>query len=77
MRERIDSFFSRYRKIMAECYKEGVEKGEFRDDISPEQAALIILSSINGIGVLTKVQRNAQIAKEAGQTLLSLLSIED
>jgi TetR/AcrR family transcriptional regulator, transcriptional repressor for nem operon len=73
-REKIDAFFSRYLKRLADCYREGVDCGEFRADVKPETAALTILAGINGMTVLTKVQRNPQIIEESARTMLALLA---
>ena len=72
-REKIDSFFSRYLKKLADCYRQGVECGQFRSDIEPDQAALTILAGINGMTVLTKVQRDPRIIEASARTILSLL----
>ena len=72
-RKMMNRFFSKYRKKLADCYQEGVQKGEFRSDITPSTAALTILAGINGIAVLTKVQKNPLLIRELGQTTLFLL----
>jgi len=73
-RERIDAFFERYRKKLAACYADGVECGEFRADVSPDQAALMLLAAINGTVVLTKVERNPQLIKDGARTILTLFA---
>lgn len=73
-REKIDWFFTQYRKKLAECYREGVEKGEFRSDIDPNLAALNLLISINGTSVVAKAQKKPQIIKQNAETILALIS---
>ncbi len=73
-RERISSFFDQYQKRLAECFKEGVELGEFRSDISPHLASQIILACMNGTMVLTKVHRKPQVMKENIRALMSMLT---
>ncbi len=74
-REKIDAYFRRYRRTLSDLYKEGVEKGEFRADISPDMAALSILSGVNGTFVLAKAQKDARIVKDSTDTLLALFSV--
>ncbi len=73
-RERIALFFERYQQKLAQCIKEGVEKGEFRSDVSPAMAAQVLLASINGTIVLTKVRKTPQVMKDGIRTVMTLLS---
>lgn len=74
IREKISQFFDRYQQRLAQCYKEGVEAGEFRDDMSPSMAAQIILACMNGTMVLTKVHKKPTVMKENIRALMSMLA---
>lgn len=72
-REKISQFFERYQQTLSQCFKEGVELGEFRSDISPHLASQIILACVNGTMVLTKVHKKPQVMKENIRALISML----
>jgi TetR/AcrR family transcriptional regulator, transcriptional repressor for nem operon len=73
-RERISTFFDRYQSKLAECIREGIEKGEFRADVSAELSAQVLLSSVNGTMVLTKVHKNPQVMKQGIRAVMTLLT---
>jgi len=72
--EKIASFFKRYQEVIQVCYEDGVDVGEFRDDIQAETIATLILSQINGTIILTKVFRNPEIIRKNWQALFDLIS---
>lgn len=73
-RERISQFYEQYQQKLIQCIREGIEEGEFRKDLSASHAAQLVLASINGTIVLTKVHKKPQVMKENIRSLLSLLS---
>lgn len=73
-RERISMFFQRYQQKLADCIREGVVRGEFRSDLSPDAAAQLLLAGMNGTMVLTKVHKDPQVMKDNIDTMLTLLS---
>ncbi len=73
-REKISLFFDRYQQKLAQCYREGVEAGEFRSDLSPNVAAQMVLACMNGTMVLTKVHKKSQVMKENIRAVMALLS---
>jgi TetR/AcrR family transcriptional regulator, transcriptional repressor for nem operon len=73
-RERISLFFERYQKSLAQCIQEGIERGEFRSDVSPALAAQLLLASVNGTMVLTKVHKNPQVMKNCIRALMSMMA---
>jgi TetR/AcrR family transcriptional repressor of nem operon len=73
-RERISSFFQRYQQRLADCIQEGMARGEFRSDISPDAAAQVLLASMNGTMVLTKVHKEPQVMKDSISAFMSMLA---
>ncbi|MBA3857127.1 MAG: hypothetical protein C0507_09500 [Cyanobacteria bacterium PR.3.49] len=73
-RERISQYFETYQQRLAECIQEGIQQGEFRSDVSAKLAAQVLLASMNGTMVLTKVHKRPQVMKENIKSFLALLS---
>lgn len=73
-RERISQFYDQYQQKLVACIQEGIEEGEFRKDLSPSHAAQLVLASVNGTIVLTKVHKKPQVMKENIRSLMALLS---
>lgn len=72
-RERIERFFRRYMDTLESCYQEGVETGQFRDDIQPDKAAKMMIAHFHGTMVLTKNLKIPTIIEENMNTLLIVL----
>jgi TetR/AcrR family transcriptional regulator, transcriptional repressor for nem operon len=73
-RERISQYFERYQQKLAEVIQEGIQLGEFRADVSAKLAAQVLLASMNGTIVLTKVHKRPQVMKENIKSFLALLA---
>lgn len=73
-RERISAFFDRYQQKFADVIREGIASGEFRPDVSPRLSAQVLLASMNGTIVLTKVHKRPQVMKENIKTFISMMS---
>ncbi|MBA3993006.1 MAG: hypothetical protein C0469_05710 [Cyanobacteria bacterium DS2.3.42] len=73
-RERISQYFERYQQGLAEVIQEGIQLGEFRSDVSAKLAAQVLLASLNGTIVLTKVHKRPQVMKENIKAFLALLT---
>ncbi len=73
-RERISQYFERYQQRLAEVIQEGIQLGEFRSDVSAKLAAQVLLASLNGTIVLTKVHKRPQVMKENIKAFLALLT---
>ena len=73
-RERISQYFERYQQRLAEVIQEGIQLGEFRSDVSAKLAAQVLLASMNGTIVLTKVHKRPQVMKENIKSFLILLT---
>ncbi len=74
-RERISQYFDRYQQKLAECIDEGIRLGEFRSDVSAKLAAQVLLASMNGTIVLTKVHKRPQVMKENIKSFLAMLVV--
>lgn len=73
-REKIDSYYKRYSKHLAQLIEQGAQAGEFRDDISSKDTANIFLASMNGTIILAKVQKDAKIMERNFVSTLKLIS---
>jgi len=72
--QRLAAHFDDYADDLARLYKEGIKKGEFTDELSPSQAAQMILSLINGTLLMCKVQKDVSVLKNNSKALLALIS---
>lgn len=73
-RERISEYFDRYQQCFADVIQEGIQQGEFRSDLSPKLAAQVLLASMNGTIVLTKVHKRPQVMKENIKSFLTMMA---
>ncbi|MBX9948492.1 MAG: TetR/AcrR family transcriptional regulator [Candidatus Obscuribacterales bacterium] len=73
-RERISEYFDRYQQCFADVIQEGIQQGEFRSDVSAKLAAQVLLASMNGTIVLTKVHKRPQVMKENIKSFLAMMS---
>lgn len=73
-RERITRHYTDYAKRIADCYEEGVQKGEFTNKIQPMQAAQMVMSLMNGTMLMAKVQRDPSVIELNTKTLFGLIA---
>ena len=73
-RAKIDAHFAHYQELIADCYREGVERGIFRKELTPEQAANLILSVMNGTVVQAKVQKDPAIIESNIKATMALFT---
>jgi len=73
-RERISQYFDRYQQRFADVIQEGIQQGEFRSDVSAKLAAQVLLASMNGTIVLTKVHKRPQVMKENIKSFLAMMA---
>lgn len=73
-RERISEYFDRYQQCFADVIQEGIQQGEFRSDVSAKLAAQVLLASMNGTIVLTKVHKRPQVMKENIKSFLAMMA---
>ena len=72
-RERLSAFFVIWEKTIKDCIEEGIKKGEFREDISPEIIARLILSHLEGAIMMVKTHRSIAPLSSGSKTILKLL----
>lgn len=71
-RESLANFHDRKAKFIEDCFREGVEKGEFRDDISPAEASKMMIALANGSLTLAKTYKSTGIIRENMSMLFKL-----
>lgn len=71
-REKLSQIFRQMENVLSLCLKEGMERGEFRADVSPSEAAVMALAVAEGSLLLTKTHRDA-MPLQAGLALLQRL----
>lgn len=57
-RQRLDQLLTRTQNALEACFAEGIQHGEFRDDISPADMATLFMATIQGLSLLTKTYRS-------------------
>ena len=72
-RIRLSSFFSRWEKSIQECIEEGIDRGEFRSDLSPTILAQLILSHLEGAVMMVKTHRSIDPLSSGSETIIKLL----
>ena len=72
-RERLSAFFIIWEKTIKDCIEEGIKRGEFRKDISPEVIARLILSHLEGAILMVKTHRSIAPLSSGSETILKLL----
>lgn len=72
-RKRLSSFFKSWEESIGNCIKDGIEAGEFRDDIDPNTTAILILSQIEGAILLVKTHKKLDPLLKVGDVILGLI----
>lgn len=72
-RQQLSRFFARLEDTLRRCIMEGIERGEFRGDISANEAAELIEATIQGGLILAKTHQNPALLKRSFMLLLQLL----
>ncbi len=70
----LKDFFDRWRRKIEDCFKEGVNIGEFRDDLDPYNVSDMVLSHIEGAIMMVKVRKSIESLRRGSFTMLRLLS---
>lgn len=73
-RESLARFHERKAKCLEDCFREGIELGEFRDDIPPAQAALMMMSTVNGSMTLAKTYKSTNVITQNMEALFKLFA---
>ncbi len=69
----LSAFFIRWEKTIEDCISEGINNGEFRDDISPKIIAQLILSHLEGAVMMVKTHRSIDPLSSGSKTIIKLL----
>lgn len=72
-REKLSVFFNSWEKIIEECIREGISKGDFRSDLPPGVIAQFILSHLEGAIMMVKTHRSIEPLSSGSETILRLL----
>jgi TetR/AcrR family transcriptional regulator, transcriptional repressor for nem operon len=72
---RIKQFLQEWQGIAERLLAEGVASGEFKADISITQTAVLLVTVLEGAMMIAESHGNAQVLKNAGQTLLHLIQV--
>lgn len=73
VRHRISRFFQSMAETLEQLLVQGMLRGEIRRDIPPQQAAGLMVSTLEGSILLATAQGNAELVRERGLLLLGLL----
>lgn len=74
-RTRLSAFFKRWEEAIEGCIREGIENGDFRNDINPTLAAGLILSQLEGAIMMAKTYKTLDPLANGAQTVLKLLQV--
>ena len=72
-RKRIDKLYLAWRKCVAEALAEGIKTGKVRKDISPRDAAALVVAAQMGIWGTGKSSRSKELMVQAGEALCGYL----
>lgn len=72
--ERIRAFFNCLRQLISEIIAQGMESGEFRQDISAEQGATLFVSSLEGALQLAETMGDLQIVRTTSEAFFKILT---
>lgn len=69
LRQALSEFFSLGAAKLAECFEEGKEIGEFRDDLQSKEMGEFVLAQIQGAFLLRKTHRDIEVLERNFDTL--------
>ncbi len=72
-RKRLSAFFKNWEKAIEVCIDDGINKREFRRDISPKLAAQMILSQVEGAIMIVKTHKTLEPLDGGAQAVPKLL----
>ncbi|MFI5322173.1 MAG: TetR/AcrR family transcriptional regulator [Thermodesulfobacteriota bacterium] len=72
-REKLSAFFNSWERIIEDCIKEGMSKGDFRSDLPPGVVAQFILSHLEGAIMMVKTHRSIEPLSTGSETIMKLL----
>ena len=72
-RKRLSDFFMRWQKAIESCIQQGIEEGDFRDNLEPDYLAGLILSQLEGAIMMVKTHKTLTPLINGRKTVLKLL----
>lgn len=72
-REKLSAFFNSWERNIEDCIKEGMSKGDFRNDLPPGVVAQFILSHLEGAIMMVKTHRSIEPLSTGSETIMKLL----
>ena len=72
-RRRLSEFFGRWEESVDRCLKDGVARGEFREDLNTRLMATAVVSQIEGAILLMKTHRHEGPIEAGVETMLKLM----
>ena len=72
-REKLCAFFDHLERCIADCLQEGVDRGEFRNDIAPQELSALLLASMQGLLMMTKTRRREETLRAGLRVTIRLL----
>lgn len=73
LKEKIGSFFADLQSKVSLLLSQGMERGEFRHTIQPDEAAGLFITNLEGALFLAETQRDATIITKTAQQFMQLL----
>jgi TetR/AcrR family transcriptional regulator, transcriptional repressor for nem operon len=73
LKERIGSFFGELQTKVSRLISQGIEQGEFRPAIQPDEAAALFITNLEGSLFMAETQKDATIITKTAQHFMKLL----
>lgn len=70
---RLSALFRRWEAAVERCLREGISRGEFREDLDARKAATALVSQIEGAVLLAKAHGSGEPLASGAETFLRLL----
>ena len=70
----LSDFFARWKESVAECIRDGVEKGFFREEIDSNSAADLVLSHVEGAILLSKTHKSMDTLERSCEEITKLIT---
>lgn len=75
-RQTLSAVFRRVQAEIEACLNDGIQRGEFRNDLPVAQLALIVLATVEGLMLVSKTERSSAPLKEGLPILQRLLRVD-
>ncbi|WP_409175890.1 TetR/AcrR family transcriptional regulator [Brevibacillus fortis] len=75
VKARINEFLIEWQNLAEKLLVEGIARGEFKENISIQQTAVLLVTIMEGAMLMAESQGHAQVLVNAGQTLLHLIQV--